>query len=93
VHRNRAWRAAAYVEGTEKNLWSPAKTGYDFEFGESLKPLDALKDCHGHQSHRSQTGDGVDSPEERRRSFPLQCGFSDREHARMTEQTFSSAPL
>src|SRR5258705_9833180 len=35
--------AGSTVEGGERNLWSPAKAGSEFEFGESLKPLDPLK--------------------------------------------------
>src|ERR1700679_2676698 len=35
--------AGSTMEGTEKNYWSPAKTGSDFEFTESLKPLEHLR--------------------------------------------------
>ncbi len=30
--------------GIEKNLWSPAKEGSDFEFGTIIKPIETLKD-------------------------------------------------
>ena len=36
--------AGSTVEGTEKHLWSPEKVGSDFEMGESLKPLQPLRD-------------------------------------------------
>jgi hypothetical protein len=36
--------AGSTVEGGEKNYWSPANAGSDFEMGESLKPLQPLRD-------------------------------------------------
>src|ERR1051326_7128657 len=36
--------AGSTVEGAQKQYWSPAKAGRDFEMGESLKPLEPLRD-------------------------------------------------
>ncbi|MCX6593246.1 MAG: DUF1552 domain-containing protein [Acidobacteria bacterium] len=36
--------AGSTLDGTNKHYWSPQKTGADFEFTESLKPLEAFRD-------------------------------------------------
>ncbi len=36
--------AGSTVYGREKNLWSPAKQGSDFEFGKILEPLEPFRD-------------------------------------------------
>src|SRR5258705_7808839 len=78
--------AGSTLEGTEKNLWSPAKTGSDFEFGESLKPLDALKDYITVISRTDlKPATAWTPPEEGGDHFRSSAAFLTASHARMTE--------
>ena len=56
--------AGATMYGTEKNLWSPAKDGRDFELTETLSPLAPHKDYTTIVSHTDCGGADPLAPEE-----------------------------
>ena len=56
--------AGATMYGTEKNLWSPAADGRNFEFNETLKPLEPFRDYTTIISHTDCSGADPITPEE-----------------------------
>jgi hypothetical protein len=78
--------AGSTVEGTAKNYWSPAKAGRDFEFGESLKPLEPLKEYVTVISRTDlKPATAWTPPEEGGDHFRSSAAFLTASHARMTE--------
>jgi hypothetical protein len=78
--------AGSTLEGTEKNYWSPARAGADFEFGESLKPLDPFKEYVTIISRTDLKAATAWAPaEEGGDHFRSSAAFLTAAHARMTE--------
>src|SRR5438105_4475180 len=78
--------AGSTVEGTEKHYWSPAKAGSDFEMGESLKPLEALRDYITIISHTDLKPANASAPVEVGADhFRSSATFLTAAHSKMTE--------
>ena len=71
--------AGSTAFGMQKNLWSPAAVGADFDLTPSaLSPLEPYRDVPDHrQQHRRAERRGVHGAGDRRRSLPLGRGVPD----------------
>jgi hypothetical protein len=78
--------AGSTVEGAEKCYWSPAKAGNDFEMGESLKPLENLRDYITIISHTDLKPANANAPAEVGADhFRSSATFLTAAHSKMTE--------
>jgi hypothetical protein len=78
--------AGSTVEGGEKNYWSPAKAGSDFEMGESLKPLQSLREYITIISHTDLAAANAAAPVEVGADhFRSSAVYLTAAHAKMTE--------
>ena len=78
--------AGSTVEGAEKHYWSPAKAGSDFEMGESLKPLEPLRDYITIISHTDLKPATANTPAEVGADhFRSSATFLTAAHSKMTE--------
>ena len=71
--------AGATVDGSAKHYWSPEKDGHDFEFTQTLEPLEKYRDyitiVSDTDLHPAGAFFGI---RRRRRPFPFERGLSDR---------------
>ncbi len=78
--------AGSTTEGGMKNYWSPEKTGSDFEMGESLKPLNPLREYVTIISHTDLNPANASAPQEVGGDhFRSSAVFLTASHAKMTE--------
>jgi hypothetical protein len=78
--------AGSTVEGGEKNYWSPAKAGSDFELSESLMPLKPLRDYVTIISHTDLNPANASKAQEVGGDhFRSSAVFLTAGHAKMTE--------
>lgn len=78
--------AGSTVEGGEKHYWSPAKAGSDFEMGESLMPLNPLREYITVISHTDLNPATAWAPAEVGGDhFRSSAAFLTASHAKMTE--------
>jgi hypothetical protein len=78
--------AGSTVEGGQKNYWSPAAAGSDFQMGESLKPLERLRDYVTIISHTDLASANASIPSEVGGDhFRSSACFLTSAHAKMTE--------
>jgi hypothetical protein len=78
--------AGSTIEGTNKHLWSPEKTGSDFEFSQTLKPLEPFRDYITIVSNTDLIPANAHSPkEEGADHFRSSSTYLTAAHVKMTE--------
>jgi hypothetical protein len=78
--------AGSTVDGSSKHYWSPAKEGADFEFSQTLKPLEPFRDYVTIVSHTDLNPAGAwAAAEEGGDHFRSSAAFLTAGHAKMTE--------
>jgi hypothetical protein len=78
--------AGSTVDGSSKHYWSPAKEGADFEFSQTLKPLEPFREYVTIVSHTDLNPAGSwAAAEEGGDHFRSSAAFLTAGHAKMTE--------
>jgi hypothetical protein len=78
--------AGSTLEGLKKHYWTPQKVGRDFEFTQTLEPLERFREYMTIISNTDLIPAGAFSPaEEGADHFRSSCSFLSAAHAKMTE--------